>query len=426
MSADPCRVQPRLRIERPIFQAARELIRQTETLIEGVLDQPIRLIMTGGAAMALYSPTRSSADVDAIFSHPIILPEVLVSYRDEYGKLCKLTWDRNYSPSIGLMHPEAEQDAVFVAPSSDGRFDILVLTPLDLSTSKIGRYADNDQRDIQELFEDGLIAPEDLERRVAESLGYYVGNVRQVHHNMVLALENMGYRSVIPPPAQYKPMEPTRLKYNDARRLADNSGSEMPVHCLSDIPVRGVVLSLSDDRSVAFLLRGQNLTAIYRADCAAMPELSALKGKMITIREKDARLVIEQQVISSPALEHAFHNGLISPPPSGCNITGTVRALVKDANANTFALVDTGDGKAFAVPVSDTDRDRLVIGETATFEAVRESAIGTSVAPSRGAADRARHYELVSRPNVATTQDSGPVPGEKTDAEPSWHSPMSS
>ncbi|MCR1347335.1 hypothetical protein NRY68_16415 [Acidithiobacillus ferrooxidans] len=271
------------------------------------MDTSIRLIMTGGAAMSLYSQTRTSADVDAIFSHQIILPEVLVSYRDEYGKMCKLSWDRNYSPSIGLMHPEAEQDAIFVARSPDGKFDILVLTAIDLATSKIGRYADNDQRDIQELFQDGFITPEDLERRAADSMGYYVGNIRQVHHNMIMALENMGYRSVIPPPSSYVPMGSVRLKYNDARRLADNSGSDMPVHCLSDTPIRGVVLSLSDDRSVAFLLRGQNLMAIYRANCATMSELSASKGKMITIMERDAQLIIDQQ--DSPSdLKRVFHN----------------------------------------------------------------------------------------------------------------------
>jgi hypothetical protein len=299
--------RPRLHTERPIFHAARELIRQTEAIIEGSLDRPIRLVMTGGAAMSLYSQTRSSADVDAIFSHQIILPEVLVSYRDENGKLCKLSWDRNYSPSIGLMHPEAEQDAIFVAPSPDGKFDILVLTAVDLATSKIGRYADNDQRDIQELFRDGLIAPKDVERRVAESIGYYVGNVGQVHHNMVLALESMRYRSVLPPPARHIPIEPTRLRYNDARRLADNSGSDMPVHCLSDAPIKGVVLSLSDDHSVAFLLRGQNLTAIYRRDCAVIPELSALKGKMVTIKEQDSRLIVSQQETSHPDMDRAFH-----------------------------------------------------------------------------------------------------------------------
>lgn len=188
-------VKPRFHTERPIFQATRELIGQTEDFIEGSLDQPIRLIMTGDAAMSLYSQTRSSSVVAAIFSHQIILPEVLVTYRDERGKLCKLTWDRNSSPSLGLMHPEAEQDAVFVASSPDGKFDILVLTPVDLATFKIGRYADNDQRDIQELFQDGRIAPKEVERRSVETLSYCVGNVRQVHHNMVVALESMGYQS---------------------------------------------------------------------------------------------------------------------------------------------------------------------------------------------------------------------------------------
>lgn len=54
-------VKPRFHTERPIFQATKELIGQTEDFIEGSLDQPIRLILTGDAAMSLYSQTRSSS-----------------------------------------------------------------------------------------------------------------------------------------------------------------------------------------------------------------------------------------------------------------------------------------------------------------------------------------------------------------------------
>ncbi|MHB8226363.1 type II toxin-antitoxin system HipA family toxin [Acidithiobacillus sp.] len=105
-------------------------------------------------------------------------------------------------------------------------------------------------------------------------------------------------------------------------------------------------------------------------------------------------------------LEQAFHNGTLPQPGEGM-VTGTVRALVKDANANAFALVEVlqtaeADGQTFAVPVSDADRGSLVIGETATFQAVAGL----------------RRCELVSRTDVCATQDSGAAPWKKTDCEP--------
>lgn len=73
---------------------------------------------------------------------------------------------------------------------------------------------------------------------------------------------------------------------------------------------------------------------------------------------------------ASARLEQAFHNGVIPRPYASDNatITGTVRTLVNDANMNAFALMEDENGKAFAVPVSDADRIRLVVGESAAFE----------------------------------------------------------
>jgi hypothetical protein len=286
---------PHLYTERPIFQAARELIRQTESSMDGHLEEPVRLIMTGGAAMALYSPTRSSEDVDAIFSHRIVLPEVLVPYVDEHGRRCTLTWDRNYAPVIGLMHPDAEEDAIFVAQSPDRQFDILALSPIDLAVSKLGRYADNDQRDIQELYTDRLITPQALEARAEAAMRYYVGNVGQVHHNTITALQNMGYQPTIQPPSKYIPLEPTRPKRNDAQRLAEGGGSGFPTHCLSRGQATGILISLSEDRSVAFLSPARDMIAVYRSDYKAMSELSAFKGKLVTLLEQGHKLTVRDR-----------------------------------------------------------------------------------------------------------------------------------
>lgn len=105
--------------------------------------------------------------------------------------------------------------------------------------------------------------------------------------------------------------------------------------------------------------------------------------------------------VAVDSLERDFHNGMLPHLGEG-SITSTVRALAKDANANAFALVDAGDGKVFAVPVSDTDRSRLVIGETATFQAVAG----------------VRHCDVVNRPDVAATLDNGLAISGKTDCEP--------
>ncbi len=280
--------------DRPIFSAARELIRQTESGIQGRLEQPVRLILTGGAAMALYSPTRSSNDVDAIFSHRIILPEVSVPYLDEQGARRLLTWDRNYSPVLGLMHPDAENEAIFVAHSPDKKFDVLVLSPLDLAVSKLGRYADNDQSDIRELFAADLITPQSLEDRADEAMHYFVGNLGQVHQNLTLALEGVGYKITKSRPddgRDYHVPQPVLL--NDAQRLAKSG--ENPVHCLSRGQITGRLLSLSDDRSLAFLSRAGSVLAIYRSDFGPMSDLSPLKGKLVTISERHGSLQIRER-----------------------------------------------------------------------------------------------------------------------------------
>ena len=80
----------------------------------------------------------------------------------------------------------------------------------------------------------------------------------------------------------------------------------------------------------------------------------------------------------SAKLERAFHLGgiphLNAKDPAFCNnvFTGTVRALAKDANMNAFALVETEHG-AVAVPVSDADRDTLIIGHKADFQVVGDT-----------------------------------------------------
>ncbi len=180
--------EPKLHTGRAIFHAASDLVAQAERAIVGNLPEPVRMILTGGTAMALYSPTRSSNNVDAIFSRRILLPEASLPYVDENGKKHVLSWGRSYSPVLGLMHPDAEESAIFVADSPNKKIRILVLSPIDLAVSKLSRYGDNDRQDIKDLYASNIVTPNALEARALDAIGYYIGDVSQVYENLAAAL----------------------------------------------------------------------------------------------------------------------------------------------------------------------------------------------------------------------------------------------
>lgn len=99
------------------------------------------------------------------------------------------------------------------------------------------------------------------------------------------------------------------------------------------------------------------------------------------------RRLNDLQLCGTVAYEQARNEGL----------TAMVRALVKDANANDFALVTVPDAAfpgPFAVPVSDADRDRLVVGNAATFQVV----------------EGAKHCTVITAPS--------PVQSVKPDSQP--------
>jgi hypothetical protein len=264
--------------QRPICVAVQQLIADLEVSSGCFLGQ-VQITLAGGAAMALYSMTRVSGDVDAIFSTAFCLPETVLFYED--GSRETLSWDRTYSPSLGLMHPDAELDALTVSKSPNNKFDIKVLTPVDLAVSKIRRYADNDKRDIESLYLAGLITADSVRSRAIEALDYYVGDLAQVRHNIQLALESMDCFIPLPPP------DPENVVVNtltDAQRILEGDPTDMPTHCLDNGAISGKLLMLSEDGSVAFIAKKANIVMVYRGDGKKMTWLTVHKGKEVTIK----------------------------------------------------------------------------------------------------------------------------------------------
>lgn len=162
-------------------ELAGRIARALEHVSPAVL--PIRMIVAGDAALHFHTGARVSVDIDAAFSHRIVLPdELATSYADADGMARVLYVDRNYNDALGLLHEDARDDALPLTLDGvdPGVLDVRVLTPVDLAVSKLGRWSTQDRSDVAELARRRLFTPEALEQRALEALGGYVGDTRRV------------------------------------------------------------------------------------------------------------------------------------------------------------------------------------------------------------------------------------------------------
>ena len=151
---------------------------------------PIRMVIAGGAALYLHTGERVTEDVDATFSRRVLFSsDIEVAYRDPDGRAALLYLDRNYNDTLGLMHEDADDDALRVDIRDIDRkvLDVRVLTPLDLATSKLARFSDQDRDDILLLARHKLIDAKALRKRAEEALGGYVGNTTTVGSTLDIA-----------------------------------------------------------------------------------------------------------------------------------------------------------------------------------------------------------------------------------------------
>ncbi len=173
---------------RAFREIAERISRPLVDLPEQVL--PIKMYVAGGAALHFYTGERISSDIDAVFSHRIILPDDLeISYADASGDVRLLYFDRQYNDSFALMHEDAREDAVPLALRGMDRrtLDVRLLSALDLAVSKISRFAEHDQQDIASLARQGLINASTLRQRAEDAAGAYIGNVNALKTSIDLA-----------------------------------------------------------------------------------------------------------------------------------------------------------------------------------------------------------------------------------------------
>jgi hypothetical protein len=158
------------------------------------LQEPIRMYLAGGMAIHFYTGYRSTVDIDASFSHRLLLPkaeDLVVAYMGADGKHRMVYFDVNYNTSFALTHPDFDQDALRVEGPEfvDSKIELYILSPLDLALNKVSRFERNDKEDITELARCHLVDAQELEKRATEAIGYYVGNPSFLQMNLKEAVD---------------------------------------------------------------------------------------------------------------------------------------------------------------------------------------------------------------------------------------------
>lgn len=144
----------------------------------------ITMYLAGGVAVSYYCQSRFTTDVDAFFSHRLLLnySDLFVELTETSGEKSYLYLDSNYNQTLGPLHEDYEENAVPWLDVCDpsNAIALKVLSPLDLAVTKLGRFSDVDQDDILELASHGHFTADALKTHALEALSYYVGRVQSV------------------------------------------------------------------------------------------------------------------------------------------------------------------------------------------------------------------------------------------------------
>lgn len=157
-----------------------------------------QVIVFGGCAVHIHTQARGSADVDAeISAHGYadkseiiaLLGEDAYVFTDDDGLSQMLELDTSFNTTLGPLHEDYEDRVIrLVRGSGVPDIEVYVAGAIDVAISKLGRFGERDQEDIQALLRLPQVSIEEFERLAKEAIGYYVGNKMPVSGNLKVAI----------------------------------------------------------------------------------------------------------------------------------------------------------------------------------------------------------------------------------------------
>lgn len=136
---------------------------------------PVKSYLTGGGAVHYYCNSRVSDDVDLIIQYAVKIPEDLfVVWLNNEDTLEQVHYDHTYNSTFGLLHEDYEDRAVHMI-TIDEKFEINLLSPVDLIISKLTRFAQNDEEDIANIIKTGKVDKTELYALASDAINVGVG-----------------------------------------------------------------------------------------------------------------------------------------------------------------------------------------------------------------------------------------------------------
>jgi hypothetical protein len=157
-----------------------------------------QVIVFGGCAVHIHTQSRGSADIDAeVASHGhadkseiiALLGEDAYVFSDEEGVSQMLELDLSFNTTLSPLHEDYEDRVVrLVTQSSVPNVEVYVASAIDVAISKLGRFGERDQHDIQSLLRLPHVDIVEFERLAREAIGYYVGDHTRILGNLSIVL----------------------------------------------------------------------------------------------------------------------------------------------------------------------------------------------------------------------------------------------
>lgn len=159
-----------------------------------------QVIVFGGCAVHVHTQARGSADVDAeVASHGYadkseivaLLDEDAYVFVDEEGVSQILELDASFNTTLAPLHEDCEDRVIrLVTQSSVPHVEVYVASALDVAITKLGRFGERDQHDIQALLRLPHVDLGEFERLAREAISYYVGDESRILGNLNVVLDD--------------------------------------------------------------------------------------------------------------------------------------------------------------------------------------------------------------------------------------------
>ncbi|BBI49767.1 hypothetical protein HORIV_21880 [Vreelandella olivaria] len=102
-----------------------------------------------------------------------------------------LELDASFNTTLAPLHEDYEDRVIrLVTQSNVPNVEVYIASALDVAITKLGRFGDRDQSDIQTLLQLPYISIEEFERLAREAISYYVGDETRILGNLKVMLDD--------------------------------------------------------------------------------------------------------------------------------------------------------------------------------------------------------------------------------------------